>query len=83
MDLRFCSALHLSDGDASTFMATYLSSHRFIVRPGLGDWLFGCGVRQEVCPWNRKVPLSAESVQQAQPELEQIAVELCILLDAP
>jgi epoxyqueuosine reductase len=24
------------------------------LRPGLGDWLFGCDVCQDVCPWNRK-----------------------------
>lgn len=30
------------------------------LRPGLGDWLFGCDVCQDVCPWNRKAPRSTE-----------------------
>ncbi|HEX5106057.1 MAG TPA: tRNA epoxyqueuosine(34) reductase QueG [Pirellulaceae bacterium] len=24
------------------------------LRPGIGDWLFGCDVCQEICPWNQK-----------------------------
>jgi epoxyqueuosine reductase len=30
------------------------------LRAGIGDWLFGCDVCQEVCPWNRRAPISPE-----------------------
>jgi epoxyqueuosine reductase len=37
------------------------------LRPGMGDWLFGCDVCQDVCPWNRKAPLSNEPAFQPMP----------------
>jgi epoxyqueuosine reductase len=32
------------------------------LRAGHGDWVFGCDVCQDVCPWNRKVPKVDEPV---------------------
>lgn len=29
-------------------------------REGLGEWLFGCDICQDVCPWNRKAPAGRE-----------------------
>ncbi len=28
------------------------------LRPGMHDWVFGCDVCQDVCPWNNKAPAS-------------------------
>lgn len=32
------------------------------LRERVGEWLFGCDVCQDVCPWNSRAPLSREAV---------------------
>lgn len=39
------------------------------LREGLGDWLFGCDVCQDVCPWNTKAPISSEPAFQPERDL--------------
>jgi epoxyqueuosine reductase len=42
------------------------------LRAPMGDWLFGCDVCQEVCPWNRKAPIGAEPALRPRPDLEGV-----------
>jgi len=39
------------------------------LRTGMGEWLFGCDLCQDVCPWNRKSPVSTETTWQPSAEL--------------
>jgi epoxyqueuosine reductase len=42
------------------------------LRGRMGDWVFGCDVCQEVCPWNRRAPFTSEPAFQPRPDLEPI-----------
>ena len=61
---------------SSTAPLHQLSHHRIKgavppdLRRGVGDWVFGCDVCQEVCPWNRKAPAATEAAMRPQPDLE-------------
>jgi epoxyqueuosine reductase len=42
------------------------------LRSGLGDWVFGCDVCQEVCPWNRKAPTAADPIFRSRDDLQPL-----------
>lgn len=49
------------------------------LRAGQGNWVFGCDVCQDVCPWNRKAPIVDEP--QFRPHAESNPLELTSLFD--
>jgi epoxyqueuosine reductase len=44
------------------------------LRSGVGNWLFGCDVCQEVCPWNRFAPQSTEAEFQPLASMNPVAL---------
>jgi len=51
------------------------------LRAGIKDWLFGCDVCQQVCPWNRKS--SPASIPELQPRPDQLPQAEAILNMSP
>jgi len=49
------------------------------LRAGVGDWLFGCDICQEVCPWNNRAP--ADGAREFLPAEGANSVELAPLLE--
>ncbi len=51
------------------------------LRPAIGDWLFGCDVCQEVCPWNRRTPVSSELAFQPAAGMNPVKLAEVFVLD--
>jgi len=49
------------------------------LRPGMGEWVFGCDVCQDVCPWNSRAPLSRQA--EFNPRLDSNPMDLIALFD--
>jgi epoxyqueuosine reductase len=52
------------------------------LRPLVGDWVFGCDLCQEACPWNRFAPPAREARLHAR-ELDRWSLERFLALDEP
>ncbi len=52
------------------------------LRPGLGDWAFGCDVCQDVCPFNRTAPEPVEATQAFAPHARfEVDAEALLAMD--
>jgi len=70
--------------DARLCISYLTIEHRGVIprelRPRIGDWIFGCDLCQEVCPWNRFAVPAREARLHARP-LEDWTLERFLSLD--
>jgi epoxyqueuosine reductase len=51
------------------------------LRAGVGDWLLGCDICQDVCPWNHRAPQSDEPELQPAPYMNPVELAQLFSLD--
>lgn len=71
--------------DATRCIAYLTIEHKTEIAPalmqGIGRQVFGCDICQDVCPWNRKAPVSADPELAPRPELVNPALASLARLD--
>jgi epoxyqueuosine reductase len=71
--------------DAAKCISYLTIEHRGAIAPelmeGMGRQIFGCDICQDVCPWNRKSPFSADPELEPRPELVNPALEWLAAMD--
>jgi epoxyqueuosine reductase len=71
--------------DATKCISYLTIEHRGAIAPelmeGMGRQIFGCDICQDVCPWNRKAPVSTDPELEPRPELVNPALEFLAALD--
>ena len=66
--------------DATRCISYLTIEHRTpLSSPQLADWIYGCDICQDVCPWNRRAPASNEAA--FQPRFPTGAIDLTQLLE--
>ena len=72
--------------DARLCISYLTIEHRGVIprelRASVGDWIFGCDLCQEVCPWNRFAPAARDARLRARP-LADWTLERFLELDEP
>jgi epoxyqueuosine reductase len=71
--------------DAAKCISYLTIEHRGVIAPelmeGMGRQVFGCDICQEVCPWNRKAPVSTDTELEPRSELVNPALVRLAAMD--
>jgi epoxyqueuosine reductase len=71
--------------DAAKCISYLTIEHRGAIAPelmeGMGRQIFGCDICQDVCPWNRKAPVTADPELEPRPGLVNPALDWLASLD--